>query len=146
MVYNIFTFEGDETKQCKYCNEVKPLSAFAKHVDHYDGYDSRCRKCKTSRETIVRRIRKNAPPQPERCDCCGKIPNIEGKQLGKFCCDHDPVTNEFRGWICKECNTGLGLFSDNVEGLQRAIDYLENNKQRYLDKNKETFDKFFQNK
>ncbi|MBG88427.1 MAG: hypothetical protein CMO80_16210, partial [Verrucomicrobiales bacterium] len=30
----------------------------------------------------------------------------------------------FRGWLCHKCNRGIGAFSDSVEGLQRAINYL----------------------
>lgn len=31
----------------------------------------------------------------------------------------------FRGALCPGCNTGLGLLGDNIEGLQKAIDYLQ---------------------
>src|ERR1035437_5015629 len=39
--------------------------------------------------------------------------------------DHDPLTKRFRGWLCFHCNTGLGKLGDNIEGLRRAIAYLE---------------------
>jgi hypothetical protein len=29
-----------------------------------------------------------------------------------------------RGLLCSACNTGIGLLGDNVEGLQRAMNYL----------------------
>jgi hypothetical protein len=38
--------------------------------------------------------------------------------------DHCHATGIFRGILCQACNTGLGLFYDSVESLQRAIDYL----------------------
>lgn len=64
------------------------------------------------------------------------------KPVGIFCCpicqktsivnitanlvkDHDHNTGKGREWICDSCNTGLGRFKDNVELLQRAIDYLK---------------------
>lgn len=58
---------------------------------------------------------------PGFCELCGshKVPK-KGWQL-----DHDHPTGEFRGWLCMKCNTGLGIFGDNIEGLQKAIDYLK---------------------
>lgn len=40
--------------------------------------------------------------------------------------DHCHDTNEVRGILCSGCNTGLGHLGDNIEGLQRAIAYLQN--------------------
>ena len=31
-----------------------------------------------------------------------------------------------RGWLCRSCNLGLGLFDDNIEKLEGIIQYLEN--------------------
>jgi len=38
--------------------------------------------------------------------------------------DHCHETGEFRGWLCKQCNTGLGNLGDNLESLKRAVNYL----------------------
>jgi Autographiviridae endonuclease VII len=38
--------------------------------------------------------------------------------------DHCHKTNVVRGILCNKCNTGLGLFKDNVKFLQKAIEYL----------------------
>jgi hypothetical protein len=38
--------------------------------------------------------------------------------------DHDHATGLFRGWLCSECNTGLGKFQDNLKNLANAICYL----------------------
>jgi len=49
------------------------------------------------------------------------------KQLIKACIDHCHKTSKVRGILCRNCNLGLGLLEDNVEILQSAIKYLNNN-------------------
>ena len=41
--------------------------------------------------------------------------------------DHSHAKGHFRGLLCKNCNSGLGFFYDNVESLQQAIYYLRAN-------------------
>ncbi len=43
------------------------------------------------------------------------------------CVDHNHVSEEkeVRGCLCKTCNQGIGMFSDNIQILQNAIEYLE---------------------
>lgn len=65
-----------------------------------------------------------ARPAPELCELCGDLPT-HGKSL---CSDHDHVTNQWRGWLCQKCNTGLGMFKDNPELFRKAALYIENNK------------------
>jgi lambda family phage minor tail protein L len=38
--------------------------------------------------------------------------------------DHCHKTNTLRDLLCHQCNSGLGQFKDNIEILQKAIDYL----------------------
>lgn len=59
-------------------------------------------------------------PEPSACELCGKPSTSERA----FHPDYDHDTGAFRGWLCVGCNTGLGKLGDNIEGLERAIDYL----------------------
>jgi len=40
--------------------------------------------------------------------------------------DHDHKSGKVRGILCSGCNTGLGHLGDNIEGLKKALYYLEN--------------------
>ena len=56
----------------------------------------------------------------KHCSVCGR--------KRKLVWDHDHRTGEFRGWLCSNCNTGLGLFGDSPERLLAAIEYLQGRK------------------
>jgi hypothetical protein len=63
-----------------------------------------------------------------RCGICG-YPlkrEVRGKGTeGRACIDHDHKTGNIRGILCHRCNSGLGLFRDSVELLQKAKEYLQ---------------------
>ena len=63
----------------------------------------------------------------------GSLPNVEetlceicGGDNGKRAIhlDHDHKTGEFRGWLCSNCNTGIGMFADDPDRLEEAARYL----------------------
>jgi hypothetical protein len=59
--------------------------------------------------------------QPKPKDgCCQKCRRVADLHL-----DHDHATGRFRGWLCIQCNMGIGQLGDTVEGLQEAITYLK---------------------
>ena len=39
--------------------------------------------------------------------------------------DHCHKTNTPRGYLCNECNTGLGKLGDDLEGVEKAREYLK---------------------
>jgi hypothetical protein len=60
--------------------------------------------------------------QGGKCAICG-APKPGGRG-DYFHVDHDHETNEVRGLLCTNCNTGIGGLKDNVGILQKAIAYL----------------------
>ncbi len=62
-------------------------------------------------------------PEPILCEICGQTSNGRGK----LHLDHDHVTGKFRGWLCHNCNTGLGKLGDSMRGLETALIYLRRN-------------------
>jgi hypothetical protein len=114
------TFSGITGKVCIKCNEWKPVAQYSKHAGHRDGLDGRCNPCRNEHTILRNKLRSSAPPKTLTCECCGKTYD-ESRHI---CLDHCHVTNTFRGWICTQCNTGIGSLGDNEEGLLKALDYL----------------------
>lgn len=55
-------------------------------------------------------------PKPELCECCQTRTATH--------LDHDHKTGAFRGWLCGNCNRGLGQLGDDVDSVMRAMSYL----------------------
>ena len=56
--------------------------------------------------------------------CCA-ICNAHQSEFKKpLSVDHCHTTGKVRGLLCNECNLGLGKFKDNIELLEKAIEYL----------------------
>lgn len=92
-----------------------------------------CSEC-TSRHNSVRYGLKRKHPVPidHACDCCGKTADEltvhyskDGKPIATWRLDHCHETGEFRGWLCPNCNIGLGKFYDDVALLTRAVAYIQ---------------------
>ena len=56
------------------------------------------------------------------CGCCGAAPKGRCKRLSV---DHCHKTGKIRGLLCAPCNKAIGVLGDSVEGLRRAVEYLE---------------------
>ena len=66
--------------------------------------------------------------QDYACAICNKritMPSgTGGLRAHKAAFDHDHATGKERDLLCTRCNTGIGLFRENVAALRRAADYL----------------------
>ena len=56
------------------------------------------------------------------CAICGTKSNRDGKRLFV---DHCHESGKVRGILCRKCNSGIGALGDSIEGVQRAVKYLE---------------------
>ena len=79
-----------------------------------------CRKKKQKERAAIKKKFKDLKPPKfgKPCELCEK-PVDANWQL-----DHCHETGNFRGWLCKGCNTGLGLLGDTVSDLKKAVEYL----------------------
>ncbi len=64
-------------------------------------------------------------PDTGVCEICGGRPQHNRKALDL---DHCHKTNKFRGWLCGNCNLGLGKLGDTEELVERALEYLRRNR------------------
>ena len=135
-------------KTCTTCDTEKPFSEFYKGKRYKDGYTTKCKPCmsafykvRNARPEIKARARENSyrtkygitvdqynlmlQEQNYSCKICGSTDSKRGDQ--RFMVDHCHKTGEVRGLLCSQCNSALGLFEDNPQLLQSAINYLSTN-------------------
>ncbi len=56
------------------------------------------------------------------CKCCGRHQTEFKRRLAV---DHVHDTGVIRGLLCMHCNTGIGKLGDDLEGVMRAVRYLQ---------------------
>jgi hypothetical protein len=121
-----------QTKTCSKCKQLLPLSYFNGNTSGADPFDRdgyrlrrpECRTCtkeagagKAAACAAAKRLGMSAKaPAGTPCELCASTDRIVF--------DHDHVTNTFRGWLCDPCNRSMGVLGDSVEGLLRALNYL----------------------
>jgi len=109
------------TRVCTKCGVEKDLEDF--HVPYYKknnekGRSYSCKQCITHQRKVLTDLKEKHPlPEDMKCQCCGEVKTV-------LHLDHDHVTDTFRGYLCINCNHGLGKFNDSVEKLKQAIEYL----------------------
>lgn len=145
-------FSSDEAlKRCTGCGESKPVDDFYRASTNPENirYRYRAQPCKQCTKGVRKRWREeNADVLLERqigytlkfkfgisredyetrlaaqgggCAICGKPP----PEKRRHHVDHDHETGAVRGVLCGHCNTGLGLFGEDIALLESAAAYLE---------------------
>lgn len=118
-------------KRCSWCKKEKPLEDFSTSPTGRFGRHNHCRECAREygrnlyrRDGLYRRYgitkqfyEQEVKKQNGKCAICAvrEIKHI----------DHDHTTNQYRGLLCQECNTGLGKLGDTIEGVEAALTYLK---------------------
>jgi hypothetical protein len=144
---------------CQGCEQELPVDSFYKKAtprkDGTQGYRSLCKDCYNAKsmgkyfeqqgkekqkkrsfkalmasygitEEIYEQERVN---QNYCCKLCGAHENSQPH--GRLHVDHCHETGLYRGLLCNLCNVGLGAFKDNTDALQKAIGYLNENRNRH---------------
>lgn len=131
-------------KQCRHCNETKPLDVFHNNKEMKDGKSSYCKPCASERSAAWKRKNKDRAKntnlqlkykisleeykavyseQKGLCAICGISESIAPRKT--LFVDHCHISGRVRGLLCHHCNTGLGYFMDDTQKLKKAQWYLE---------------------
>ena len=124
--------------ECKECKKLLSISAFSTSGIRSDGayfLKKLCRECHVIVQREHRDARKKAPPKPKRCNCC--------HLKKKLVVDHRHGTTEVRGWLCHDCNVGMGQMGDNLEGVLQAAIYLEHDIEKIIETLHKIYDEMF---
>ena len=62
--------------------------------------------------------------QNNRCAICNNK-SVGNKRQKNLSVDHCHTTGKVRGLLCQWCNSGIGYMKDDIELLEKAIDYLK---------------------
>lgn len=97
----------DSGRGCRICRNAAGKLHYQKHPEKL--------KLRNGRR-YVKKYSMASRPQPNSCESCGKAckPHF----------DHNHITGNFRGWLCARCNVAIGHARDNIEILEKLIDYL----------------------
>lgn len=128
------TGKGFDKKICNICHILKMTEEFDVNQTDAKGRKTTRPSCKKCRKDIdgvhlisseKKRMNTIKPPKHSIfcCPICKKrtVVGITSNIVR----DHDHKTGAGREWICDSCNTGLGRFKDNINFLNRAIEYLK---------------------
>jgi hypothetical protein len=142
----------NQTKECKACNRVLPITAFRRTKNTISGWSGICREClnqdqrarnseivydkygvRFTRSGFAQRelifgidldwVDSTLEKQDGRCAICKAPFSSMPKKLVHI--DHDHVTGKLRGFLCAQCNTVIGHAHDDLDVLKGAIRYLE---------------------
>lgn len=64
--------------------------------------------------------------QSGQCGICGQSVKIsrDTPRENQACVDHCHTSGKVRGLLCPKCNSGLGMFDDDIDRLKAAMAYL----------------------
>jgi len=112
-------------KNCKYNRERICKDCSNKQSSSYDSYKNWY---KDRSNVLMKRYGINQSDyniileaQENSCAICG---TEDPSPRNYLCVDHNHDTEEVRGLLCHNCNTGLGLFKDSQDNLTKAHKYL----------------------
>jgi hypothetical protein len=112
--------ESADLRECKRCKTVCELTVRSSGRSRAND----CKVCHSMNMKHMRILHKMVGPPVPSCEIC--------QRLGRTQLDHVHATAEFRGWLCRECNVGLGKLGDDIAGIRRALAYMERSLARSL--------------
>lgn len=129
-------FRTKTSKVCSGCKIDKPVSEFYKKNsgDGYQGYCKQCSLAKKKRwdskksderrlERVERKYGLKASDYENLLESQGGVCAICKREV-ELVVDHCHDSNEVRGLLCQQCNSGIGFLQDDLETVKSAVTYL----------------------
>jgi hypothetical protein len=117
------TRKPEHRVNCSRCNKIK-----TEEEVKCNGWTFECKDCRIVTKNIYKYkiTRKESERLYNIVNC--KICNVKFTEKGgrRRVIDHCHHTNKVRGSICRNCNTGLGMFNDSINLMNKAVEYLKN--------------------
>jgi len=116
--------------ECNDCGIIQPVENFQRVPS--GEIKRKCKSCKKKQVNVVEHLKtlNTYPDENYLCPICQRslkeISSKGQKKLQSWVLDHCHKTETFRGWLCGNCNTGLGGLKDSLERVSKAKIYLEN--------------------
>lgn len=112
-------------RKCGKCGETDQAKFYAtgrwcKVCQREAVRDGRYRKMGVSRDEYLAVLH----GQCGACAICGQHEQPVKAGARGLHLDHDHVTGARRGILCSRCNQGIGRFNEDVQLMQKAIDYI----------------------
>jgi len=128
----------DDGLECIRCGIVQPIenykSVYVK--GNKKGEIKRtCKSCLRGHQFLVNQLRLENPyPSKDyKCPICERditqIGRLGQPRMQTWVLDHCHNSETFRGYLCSNCNTGLGGLKDSVERVTNALKYLKKHKE-----------------
>jgi len=113
-----------DTKKCRRCDETKDIENFEINRKFASGGIARrayCKSCQKKQKSISGKKYYSKKPETLICPTCGDT--VKGNH--NIVLDHNHKTGTIRGYICDNCNSGMGRAKDDVQILQNWIEWLK---------------------
>ena len=131
-------------KICSKCGQGKPLPFYTGNTSGSDAFDrdglrlrrpecSECTSAANRGKDNAKRVAKSQgipykAPEGTVCALCKCLP----KKGNGMVFDHDHETELFRGYLCNSCNRSMGVLGDDVEGMIKALNYLNKTEKKKI--------------
>ena len=129
--YKSNEIKAKENSRTNRLNRLPELKIYNENYRAKNYRSARNNRLKCIYGITIEDFEKLAKEQNYLCAICNKpqVPNKRhNNEITPLAVDHCHKTNKIRKLLCSNCNGALGLFKDNVEVMQKAIQYIKENK------------------
>lgn len=136
-------YSSKETKSCSKCGKLHRLCEYKGNTSGKHPFDrngnrlrrpecSDCGRMANNGKEEAKKVAKTLgiPYKAPEGTCCALCGKPAGSQPLVF--DHCHRTNTFRGYLHNSCNRSMGVLGDDVEGLLRALNFLNKSEKKKI--------------